>query len=527
MRALSSRNRAWWIAVAILAVLVPGLVIVLTASTGRLDSDPNASPAPHQVTRPNVIVIQADDQTVEQLEAMPKLRHLIGGAGTTYDQYVASFPLCCPSRATLLTGQYSHNHGVEGNEPPYGGYGRLRQAETLPVWLSRAGYETGHVGKFLNGYGRRDQHEIPKGWADWVSAPYPYQHSYFGYDLNVNGRIVKHGVAAEDYVDDVYTQAALSFIARQRPAKKPFFLSLDYLAPHRGAPYGTKQRCDQYAKPAPRYAGHFAQAPLPQPPSFNEPDVSDKPTAIRTRHRLGPQAIADITENYQCRREALLTVDDGVEKVVQELDRLGELANTYVLYISDNSFFQGEHRIPLGKQRVYEADARVPFLLRGPGIGAGQRHDDLIANIDLAPTLLDLMGARAQVAGHFLLDGHSLVPQLTGRVPTDPAAGPDRALLLENGPGGAAIPQFDGIRTRRYVYVEYLDGDRELYDLERDPYELDSRHNDPAYVGVIATLAPALADLRSCAGPGCEKTVTVPAPALLPPIAHAAGQDRS
>lgn len=528
MRALSPRLRAWAIAVAILAIAVPGLVIALSGSTERLDGGPTGLPSPAPVGRPNVVVIQSDDQTVEQLAAMPKVRRLLGDAGTSYDQYVASFPLCCPSRATLLTGQYSHNHGVQGNDAPYGGYGRLKQAETLPVWLTRAGYETGHVGKFLNGYGKRDQHEIPRGWADWVSAPYPDQHTYFGYKLNVNGRLIPHGNAAEDYVDDVYTKAALGFIARQNPARKPFFLSVDYLAPHRGAPYGTGQRCDEYAKPAPQYAGHFAQAPLPRPPSFNEHDVSDKPLAIRSRHRLGAKAIAGITENYQCRREALLTVDDGVERIINELDRLGELADTYIVYISDNAFFQGEHRIPLGKQRVYEADARVPFLIRGPGIAAGRRLDDLVANIDLAPTLLDLMGARGEVPSSFAIDGHSLLPELTGRAGgARPTPGPDRALLLENGPGVANIPQFDGVRTRRYVYVEYLDGERELYDLERDPYELESRHADPAYLGVMAALAPVLAVLRTCAGVTCEQAVNVPAPGLVAPISHAPGQDRS
>jgi arylsulfatase A-like enzyme len=473
------------------------------------------------------VVIQSDDQTVEQLAAMPKLRRLLGSTGTEYDQYLASFPLCCPSRATLLTGQYSHNHGVEGNDAPYGGFGRLKQAETLPVWLTRAGYTTGHVGKFLNGYGKRDQHEVPLGWSDWVSAPYPHQHSYYDYELNVNGRLVKHGATPADHVDEVYTGAAVDFLDRNAPGDKPFFLALDYLAPHRGAPYGTGRRCDKYAKPAPRYAGRFAAEPLPRPPSFNEADVSDKPPAIQARHRLGPGAIAAITENYQCRREALQSVDDGVERIVAELERLGELANTYVVYISDNAFFQGEHRIPLGKQRVYGADVRVPFLIRGPGIAAGRRLHDLVANIDLAPTLLDLMDARAEVPPPFLLDGHSLVPELLGGAGTDPAAGPDRAILLENGPGVAGIPQFDAVRTRRYVYVEYLDGARELYDLDRDPDELESRHADPAYLGVLASLAPVLAELRSCAGAGCERAVSVPPPTLLPPIGHASAQDRS
>ncbi len=523
------RHPAWWVVAALLAVGVPGLVVALSGPTTQLGSEitPTARPTPVLPERPNIVIIQTDDQTVEQLAAMPRVRALLGDQGTSYDRYLASFPLCCPSRATLLTGQYSHNTGVRGNSEPYGGYAHLKQDETLPVWLTRAGYTTGHVGKFLNGYGKADPHEVPLGWTDWVSPPYPHQHSYTDYELNVNGKLVAYGASAADHVDDVYTGLAVDFLERNSGADEPFFLALDYLAPHRGAPYRTGERCDAYAKPAPRHEGDFATAVLPRPPSFNEPDLSDKPPRLQARKPMSHKTVVSVTENYQCRREALLAVDDGVQTIMDTLERLGRMDDTYVLFVSDNAFFQGEHRIPLGKQRVYEANVRVPFLVRGPGIAPGAKLATLAANVDVAPTVLELTGARDQVAAAFLLDGHSLVPELTGAEVNNPAAGPDRAVLLENGPGIPGAPEFYAVRTDRYVYAEYLDGSRELYDLQLDPDELDSRHDDPDYAVVRATLAPVLAVLRACAGPTCEVAVSVPTPTPVTPIAHAAPRDRS
>lgn len=517
------RNPAWWVVTVLLAIAVPGVVVGMSGSAS-VHFRSRQSAAPGQAPpgdRPNIVIIQTDDQNVEQMAAMPHVNDLLGRQGTTYTQYLVSFPLCCPSRATLLTGMYAHNTGVEGNVRPHGGYTRFRQGETLPVWLSRAGYRTGHIGKFLNVYGRRDPREIPLGWAEWVTAPFPDEHQYFDYRLNVNGTLVDHGHADSDYIDDVYTDAALDFVRRHAPEPEPFYLALDYLAPHEGVTH-EPGRCGASARPAPRHVGTFGSLGLPRPPSFDEADVSDKPAAIRERPTLTPGQVTSIAEDYQCRREALLAVDEGIGRLVEELAASGELDRTFLVFISDNGYFQGEHRVPLGKTRAYDVANRVPCIIRGPGVAEGRLLDNPVANIDIAPTMLDAAGATGEVPVRFALDGHSLLPQLTGQATDDPSAGPERGVLLENGYGYPSGPGYRGIRTRRYVYLEYVTGERELYDLERDPFELDSRHADPAYAGVRAALEPALAALRGCVGRSCDVAVEPPEPA---PLTHLARRD--
>jgi N-acetylglucosamine-6-sulfatase len=503
------------VVVILLAVAVPGVVVGMSGSaslhfrTGKgLDEG----------EKPNFVVIQTDDQTYEQLAAMPKLNELVAEEGTSYSRYYASFPLCCPSRATLLTGMYAHNTGVLGNQLPEGGYQLFRQGEALPVWLQREGYTTGHVGKFLNRYGQDNPREIPLGWDEWVASPFPHQHDFTNYRLNVNGELVRRGSAESDHVDDVYTEAALDFLRRHAEEEDPFFLALDYLAPHEatGTPAG---RCGHSAIPAPRHLGAFADLPLPENPALDEADVGDKPEFVRERSNLTPDQLALLTTAYQCRRESLLAVDEGIAKIVELLEDAGELDRTFVVFVSDNGYLQGEHRFWYGKRRAYDVVAHVPFLIRGPGVERGRVRDNPVANIDIAPTLLDAAGALDQVPDRFVLDGRSLLPQLRGAGPADPAVGPERAILVEIPRGYRVAPAYAGVRTQRYSYVEYVTGERELYDLQRDPYELDSRHADPAYIGVQAALQNALAALRACAGRACDQVVAVPEPMLLAPLA--------
>ena len=206
--------------VALLAIAVPGVFIGMSGSASVEFRHRHGVEVP-PTSRPNIVIIQTDDENVEQMSAMPNVNELLGRHGTTYTQYLASFPLCCPSRATLLTGMYAHNTGVQGNARPHGGFTMFRQGETLSVWLARAGYSTAHIGKFLNVYGRRDPREIPLGWSEWVTAPFPDEHEYFDYDLNVNGVLEHHGTTPEDYIDDVYAEHALSFIKRRAPEAAP------------------------------------------------------------------------------------------------------------------------------------------------------------------------------------------------------------------------------------------------------------------------------------------------------------------
>ncbi|MGH2955157.1 MAG: sulfatase family protein, partial [Solirubrobacterales bacterium] len=327
--------------------------------------------------RPNVVVVMTDDQTLASMEVMPRTRTLIGDAGATFAESFASFPLCCPSRATFLTGRYAHNHKVLNNIPPRGGFDRLRSAETLPVWLGRAGYYTGLIGKYLNGY-EQSPVGVPPGWSEFYGQK--TQNAYYGFELQEGKQRVRYGDPNENpddpsdpetYASDVYTDKAVDFIARRSPMAQPFFLWVSYNAPHSGIPDpppNPPSRCRGNAKPAARHIGAFEGAPLPQPPSFNEADVSDKPPSIRDAPAFDAEVIEAIHNFYRCELESLLAVDEGVQRIVDALAAAGELDRTVVIFTSDNGMFHGEHRLPFGKTLLYEESIRVPLMIRGPGI---------------------------------------------------------------------------------------------------------------------------------------------------------------
>jgi N-acetylglucosamine-6-sulfatase len=470
------------------SLLVASSVGVVVALAGPGSAVPERAAA---ADRPNVVVIETDDQTLESMKVMQNVNSLIGAQGVTFTNSFVNYSLCCPSRATFLTGLYAHNHGVWSNTRPDGGFDRFEAVHAhnnLAVWLRHTGYYTALVGKYLNEY--ENKPPVPPGWSEWHAvAPDPYRP--YDYITNDNGKLNRHGDRPRDYEQDVLTRKAVDLIGRRAPTAQPFFLWLTYSAPHSGGPYtdpNPPTNCDDAPKPPPRYAHAFDSEPLPRPPNFDEPDVSDKPAAIRQRPRLNASAIVYIERNYRCELESLLSVDDGVKQVVDALQASGELDNTLIVYTSDNGFFHGEHRIAQGKMRIYEESIRVPLEMRGPGIPQGVSVDPLAINADLAPTIVDAANANPGLT----MDGRSLIP-----VAQDPGIEHGRQLLVEQ-PGLAAI------RTHRYIYAEYKNGERELYDLRRDPYELHSRQKDPAYASVEAELAARLDRLKSCAGASCR-----------------------
>lgn len=510
------------------------LAFLIVALLG-LGTMPAAQALPNP--KPNVVVIMTDDQTVEQMRVMTSTRALIGNAGATFENSFSSFPLCCPSRATFLTGQYAHNHGVLENEPPTGGYLRLNSRDTLPVWLRAAGYRTIHIGKYLNGYGVLSPTEVPAGWDSWHATVDPTTYRMWGYKMNDNGRVSEAYGNSErpdvpNYQTDVLARKAVYQIGDAVRRGQPFFMSLWFLAPHleilRSRPFPPR--------PALRHSGAFSNEPIPRPPSFNEPDMSDKPLFMRNKPSLTGKEIADIETGYRHELASLLAVDEAVAAVVRALQGWRVLDNTYIIFTSDNGYFHGEHRSPAGKFLAYEPSIRVPLLMRGPGIAPGTRVHELVANIDLAPTITQIAAAVPPLQ----MDGRSLLPLLA-----DPSRTSRRPILLESYPpvGSSApvlraqssVPAFTAIpegmeaatsrrrrqqtqtvlpyvaiRTPRYVYLEYATGEQELYDLERDPWELRSRHLDPAYARTQTALALALANLRACRGEACR--------AQIPPI---------
>jgi arylsulfatase A-like enzyme len=502
--------------------------------------------------RPNILVVMTDDMNRADLAFMPKTRKLLAKQGTSFTNAITSFPLCCPSRATFLTGQYEHNHGVGGNFYPEGWYGMPGRNDTLATWLDAGGYRTDLIGKMLNGYGALDGHgEIPPGFDQWHGLLDVSAYDYYNFEMNDNGRLRTWGdpdfarklvefanieVTPPDaksladilakltdvmgpvpytywgasnpdqYSPDVTGRITSKLLGREKRRKKPFFIWWAPAAPHREDVSTTLMgRPGADPRPAPRYEQLSESFQLPRPPSFNEADVSDKATDV-TKYTppLTDAQIKQLQLDYEGRGGSLRAVDDKVGRMVKTLRRSGQLANTVIVFTSDNGWMQGEHRIPGDKFLPYEESLGVPLIFRGPGITRGRRINRQVANIDIAPTLAALAGVKARRR----MDGISLVPAL--RRHRNP---PKRALAVE-APRPlfeGAIPQnkwdrpYMGVRTQRYTYVVYTEtSEEELYDRRADPYALDNVAQNPAYAGVKAHLSALTQRLHVCRGRACR-----------------------
>jgi N-acetylglucosamine-6-sulfatase len=499
------------------------LSLVLALSTAVNLTAPDAARGQVPRPRPNIVVIMTDDQTVAELSSMPNTQRLLGGQGVSFRRAYVSYPVCCPSRATYLTGQYAHNHHVMGLYPPTGGYGRFDKRNALPVWLQRAGYYTAHLGKFLNGYGDQEPADVPPGWSDWHATVDYSTYRMWGYTMNNNGRFHTYGSPFDEnprlYQTDVLTDQALSVVQR-RAGRQPFFLSINFLAPHH-EDLGIQRRRGQLVRPAPRHRGAFASLQLARTASFNERDMSDKPRFLRRRTRPLTRAdLARLTRDARSRRASLLAVDDAVGRIVAALRQRDQLDNTYIVFTSDNGYMQGEHRVRSGKMLPYEPSAQVPLLIRGPGLPAGQVSSELVANVDLAPTMLDIADAEAGKT----VDGRSLLPFArhpywrSRRAILHETGGRKYASLRdqdERGGGGVLKPvvSYRAVRTPGWLYVRWRGGDRELYDLKRDSNQMRSLHDDPRYRPTRHVLARELRRLAHCRGHACRRaTPHIPRP---------------
>ena len=427
----------------------------------------------------------ADDFDPTLLRAMPETRGGLRDRGVTLENAVISTPMCCPSRATILTGMYPHNHGVWYTRGIRGGWpafqARGLDENTVATWLRGLGYRTFFAGKYLNGYD--DTRYVPPGWDVWNGYLGEYPGETFR--LNENGEIETHE-RDEIHDTDLIAREIEAFI---RDTEEPFFA---YVAPNAThSPY--------YA--AKRHADDFSGAKLPESPSRDEPDVSDKPRYVREGPTLTDEQAAVEHDVHRQRLRAAASLDDLVGGVIDALRSSGELENTYVFFWTDNGYhLAGTHRLPRGKHTPYEEDVNVPMFVRGPGVPEGVAREGLASNTDLAPTFTAIGGAAAPEA----VDGRSLLP-LLGRNP------PERwrtALLIESRAGFAEeppenMPAYAATRTENFTYVEYETGERELYDLVRDPYQLQNlaRTAEPEQ---LSHFHDRLAALRSCAGQGCR-----------------------
>ncbi len=489
---------------AILGVLFLALAVAVSPGGVSLYRSILASVGAASVgSQPNIVVIMTDDMRADDIAGMPNVQRLIGDEGVTFTNSYVNFSLCCVSRTSFLTGQYSHTTGITDNQPPDGGYSMFmpQDGNTLPVWLQQAGYRTALIGKYPNGYGDGvlvPTTYVPPGWSEWQGMPDSLgTYNYFNFGINHNGTIETLS-GTSTYQTDVLGQRAVDFVS-STPTTTPLFLWLTPIAPHAGANADNTEFT--YAVPPPRYKGALANLPLPQPPNFNETDVSDKPAFVQQYPLLNAAAIADVQKMFEARRESLLAVDEWVATIVDTLQSSGKLDNTIIVFTSDNGWSQGEHRRPAWKRLIYEESIRVPLIIRGPGIPRGEVRTQLVNNLDLTATIID----RAHAS-----PGH---PQ-EGRTLTDlfnDAQAPWRTTLLEEGEDDLLPRQtFFAVHTAHYVYAEHSSGEKELYDLAADPYELQNRSNDPAYANAASQLANLLQSLKSCSGGGCWATQQEP-----------------
>lgn len=449
-------------------------------------------------SRPNIVFITTDDMRVRDLTVMPNVRNLVTSQGLSFTTSIASYPLCCPARASWVTGQYNHNNGVMGNASgtaPEGGYAALDASSTVATWLRAAGYQTAFVGKYLNGYGSVKPVVVPPGWQEWHAAV--GGGDYFTTKLRENtGGVLATRTYAGTYQVDLYDSIATEIISRRAPSAAPFFLWVSQYAPHSGTPVEADD--PTLATPAvpARWKNHYATAPLPTDPSFNEANVSDKPSYIRNKRLISAAMQAQMREANSQRWESLRAVDESVAHIIGALRASGELGNTVVVFSSDNGFMLGEHRIHTGKTVPYEASSQVPLIMRGPGFPAGATRSQPVVNVDVAPTF----AALAEATPTLEVDGVSLLP-----LASDPGGWPSRTLVVQAGPKTRGGPDlYHGVRTTRYKYIEHSTGEVEFYDLLNDPNELTSLTNNPAHDATQAQLRQILLRYESCAGMTCR-----------------------
>lgn len=454
-----------------LAVVLTLLVVADPGGkSGRIQA---ATPAP------TIVLILTDDQRFDTLWAMPNVQSELVAQGITFSNAFVTNPLCCPSRTSILTGKYSHSTNVYTNSWPYGGFKKFDDSSTIATWLDGRGYQTSLIGKYLNGYSGL---YIPPGWDHWYAFTGAGNGAaYYYYDLNDDGTGIHHGGAESDYSTDVLANEAESTILGASPTE-PLFMMFTPYAPHLGA------------VPAPRDKGTFSGIQPYRPPSFNETDITDKPSWVKQLPPMDQTAQDENDLFRQHQYEALQAADDAVGRIVSALETTGRLSNSLIVFMSDNGIALGEHRYT-NKKQPYEESIRVPLVIRDDAlISAPRMEDRFVVNVDIAPTFAEAAGVGAPG-----VEGVSLMPLLAGTAP--PMWRTD--FLLEHHLGGTdIIPTYCGVRNAGYMYAQYDTGEEELYDLAADPYELSNVAGDPAYQSALTSIRARMMELCSPLPPG-------------------------
>ena len=406
------RGRQLAVAAALATVTVGAMVSPVGAQpAGPGETDDPADPADD--AQPNIVLVLVDDMRADELQRMPLTQALLVDAGTTFTNAYATFPLCCPSRASILTGQYPHNTGVLNNVAPLGGFSLFDDSATIATWLDASGYATGYVGKYLNQYADYDPLHVPPGWDVWEALIDGIQTPAAPNTYNVDGTAVER----DGFQTDVLTDRAAAFLDTH--TSEPMFLHLSYVAPH------VSQEDGHWVPPvsAPRHEAAFDGLGAPATPNYNEADVTDKPAQLQLEP-LSDSHVAYTRELAEARAESLLSVDEGIARLVEQLRSTDELDNTYFVFTSDNGYFLGEHRRRGGKVEHYEPVSKVPLVVRGPQVPVGV-VDTVVGLHDLVPTFLGVAGAWG-AAAEVPIDGVDLLP-----FAQDPQLPSSRDLLIQ------------------------------------------------------------------------------------------------
>ena len=472
-------------------------LIAATFAAASLAPDARTA-AQHPAPRPNVVFILTDDLSWDLVKFMPHVQQM-QREGMTFTNYFVTDSLCCPSRASIFSGQYPHNHGVLTNTPPTGGFSAFRrgaEAVTFATTLRDHGYRTSLMGKYLNGYEAQAGY-VPPGWTNWQGTGGGYKG--FNYVLSRNGEVARFGRSPRAYFTDVLRRHGKAFVSRVGRGGHPFLLEIATTAPHRPA------------TPAPRDRHDFPGLQLPRDAAFDtEPEHA--PAWLRGRPPLTQQQIDSMTGGYRRRAQSVQAVDELVGQIRRTLRERGLDRNTYVVFSSDNGYHMGQRRLLAGKMTAYDSDVRVPLIVVGPHVPAGRTTDALAENVDLAPTFMRLAGVRPPAS----VDGHGLVDVLRGRRPAPwrdavliehhhpetPNGDPDAQTYSSGNP-----PSYEALRTRSELYVEYVDGEREWYDLTTDPDQLHNRYDELSQ-DARDGLHNRLMWLEACHGAGCRRAST-------------------
>jgi N-acetylglucosamine-6-sulfatase len=432
--------------------------------------------------RPNIVFILIDDLRWDELGCAghpfiqtPNIDR-IAREGAMFRNAFYTTPLCSPSRASFLTGQYAHTHGITDNVDRSVASHKL---VTFPALLRQSGYETAFIGKWHMG---NDDTPRP-GFDRWVS--FKGQGTYLNPDLNEDGNSVK----PSGYVTDILNGYALDFIKRRHD--KPFLIYLAHKAIHPEVTQnndGSLNLADaELFLPAERHKSLYAGKTIPHRPNYKRAPEG-KPALQRRIADLPPLGPGTATsdETILGRQRSLMAIEEGVGEILLALEESGQLDNTIVVFTSDNGYFYGEHGLSVERRLAYEESIRMPLLVRYPGlIKPGTVRDEIALNIDLAPTLLELAG----VAVPATMQGRSLVPLLKGNRPAW------RNSFLIEYYSDTVFPRisqmgYKAVRTGRWKYIHYLelkDMD-ELYDLKADSYEMKNLINQPGAVNALSDM---------------------------------------